>query len=161
MRFELRIRPRGLELLYEIRGTHHFFLQLADQFDCSGIDEADVRNIIFGRILHGDRFAAREQFRQCLVKLFPARVDIFAAFERIEHAGFDSVDQLSRLAFRRDKVKPAPRGEPVAAEFQNYVGDRVTAVMIVEKPAVDFGGPQLCLNCFNVYHVLGILVVPS
>ncbi len=116
MRFELCIGPRGLELLDQIRGTHHFFLQLADQFDCSGIDEADVRNIIFGRILHGDRFAAGKQFGQRLVKFFPTRVNVLTAIERIEHARFDSVDELSRLAFRRNEVKPAARGKAVARQ---------------------------------------------
>ena len=31
--------------------------------------------------------------------------------------------------------------------------------MIVEEPAVNFAGRQLCLNRFNVHHVLEILVV--
>ncbi len=35
----------------------------------------------------------------------------------------------------------------------------IAAVMIVEEPAVDFAGAQLRLNCFDVYHVLEILVV--
>ena len=58
MAFELRWRPTGFELLHQVRGADHFLLQLADQLDGAGVHQADVGNIIFGRILHRDVFTA-------------------------------------------------------------------------------------------------------
>ena len=83
--------PARLEFLHQIGGADDFLLHLADQFDGPGVDQPDVGNIIFGRILHGDGFAARKNFGQHFVQLFPSGVLKSLAGERLERAGFDFV----------------------------------------------------------------------
>lgn len=152
MRLELIRAPTRLEFLHQIGGAHHFLFQAANQFHRAGIYEADIRDIIFRRILHRDFLAAGQQSAQKFVQFFPARINKFLAGEIVQRALLDSVDQLARLAFRGNEIEPAARGEAVRAQSENAARDGVAMVVVIEKPAVNFAGAEFRLDRLNVGH---------
>ena len=82
MQSELRIGLGRLKLLHQISRADNFLFEAADQFDGAGVDEADIGDVVFRRILHGNDAAAGENFGQSLVHLLPAGIGgLFAGSE--------------------------------------------------------------------------------
>ena len=110
---------------------------------------------MYGMLFSGEycmaiRLLPARTFGSSLVQFFPARVFELAAFERIEHPGFDAVHQFARLAARRNEVEPAPRGHSVFAQAQHVAGDGIAPVVVEKKPSVDLAGFQLGLNRWDI-----------
>ena len=63
------------------------------------------------------------------------------------------MDQLLRLALRRDEIEPASGDVGVRIEAEDAVGEGVAVVMVVEEPAVEVLVAQGRLNCLKVHVV--------
>src|ERR1700733_2265250 len=71
------------------------------------------------------------------------------------------MNQLSRRAFCRHKVKPASRSHP-RRKAQDTLRDRIAPTKIVKQPTVELRGPQISLHFLDVYtHVPDYLPVSS
>src|SRR5205807_2090928 len=116
MRLKLRRRPTGLELLHQVGRALHFAAQATHQLHGSGVHHRNVRDSVARRILHGNCFRAAEQPRQVLAQLVLGGVDQLLPGQAIERARFDAVDELARLALRRDQIKPAARGHAIGRQ---------------------------------------------
>ena len=100
---ELFLGKAGFEFLDELGGTDDFAPEVADNLDCSGIDHCDVGDSATGRVLHGHSTAAFQDFGETLAVMFaPTGILQFFARHRIEHAGFDAVDETTRVRPQRE-----------------------------------------------------------
>src|SRR5580658_8268195 len=86
------------------------------------------------------------------MEFFPAAINELLPREGVERTLFDSVNQLSRFALRRNEVEPTTGGESIRPEAEDASRDGIAVVMIVKEPAVHFAGAELGLNCLNVGH---------
>src|ERR1700680_1793502 len=66
-------------------------------------------------------------------------------------SGLNLVDQLKRLAFRRDQVKPAPRNHQSRRQAEHPVGYGIAMMMVVKEPTVEVTFAQRSLNGGEVH----------
>ena len=59
--------------------------------------------------------------------------------------------QLAGFTHSRNEVVPAPRNETVIGQTEDPFGNRVTMMMVVEKPAIEALVLQRCLNCIEIH----------
>jgi predicted RecA/RadA family phage recombinase len=158
----LLVGPDGLEALDEVGAGDDRRARGADQLERAGVDARDVRDVVHGRVLHGDGHLARglaapagvagDGLADGRVKLLPAPVDDLAAGQRVELETLDGVDDADRLARGGHVVEPAARGEAAVAEAEDAVGERVRAAEVVEEPAVE---PRLAERRLNLRDARG------
>src|SRR6266481_9464568 len=60
--------------------------------------------------------------------------------------------QFARLALRWNEIEPSPGGQTVRPKPQDARRNGIAAMMIEEKPAIDFCGAKLRLDGLNVRH---------
>src|SRR5437763_218050 len=69
-------------------------------------------------------------------QFLPARIEAFGAWQLVEAALLDAMQQLARLARGRHKVVPAARDVGFFVDAEDAPGDGVAVMMFVEEPAV-------------------------
>src|SRR5437764_3424695 len=100
-------------MLYEAGGADDLDPQAPDEFDRTGIYKCDVRDSAIRRILHCHTLGLPNQMAQFVFLLLPPRIGVLFSGKRIQNMAFYLMDQLSRLAVRRDEVVPPPRSHSV------------------------------------------------
>ena len=105
----LLLAPHCFEARYQIGGADYGVAESAHELDRAGIHQADVRDQVVGRVLHGQRGVIGNHGAQLVPQLLPAGINVFAAGQRIQMASLDAMHQLGRLALRGDQIEPAAR----------------------------------------------------
>src|SRR5205814_6887143 len=118
------------------------------------VNARDVRDGVFGRVLHRDARRARgasgrERVAQGFVETAPTAVDQLPSGQTVELALLDGVVDARRLAFGGDEVEPAAGRELSGVEPQYAVGERVAVAEVVEEPAVESRVAQRRLYVFD------------
>jgi hypothetical protein len=70
----------------------------AEEFDGSGVDEAEVHDGVARAVLHGDGDFAGEQGFEFGFEFLPGGVFRFGTGKGVEAEGFDAMDELARVA---------------------------------------------------------------
>ena len=97
------------------------------------------------------RLDPAQQVREPRFELLAAAVDQFLARQGVEVVPLDRVHQRPGLAFARNQVVPAPRGQMGAAIDPGEAGgDGIRAVEVVEQPSVETAVAQRALDGGNV-----------
>ena len=88
----------------------------------------------------------RSSWSQRGALLLPAGVLALGRRATIQHVRFDLVDERHGLALGRNQVVPTAGHHLRGLKAENAIGERIAAVMIEEKPAVEAFGAQRLLN---------------
>ena len=75
----LLLAPHCFETRHQIGGADNGVAESAHQLDRAGIHQADVRDQVVGRVLHGQRGVTRNHGAQLVPQLLPAGINVFAA----------------------------------------------------------------------------------
>src|SRR5205823_4382062 len=114
--------------LDQVCGGNYVDPETSHQLHCSRIHQAHVRNIIQGRILHGDSLLSVQDLFQLLALLYPRRIEVPGSRQSVEIRAFDAVDELGWLTLSGNQVIPAARAHD-RSDLENAVSDGIAMVM--------------------------------
>jgi hypothetical protein len=99
-----------------------------------------------GSVSRTDAAAAAQELGKGGTLLLPPGILALLPGQRIQDMRFDFVNECDGLAVRRNQIVPAARDHLRGLKTEDAIGERVAAVMIEEKPAIEAFGAEGLLN---------------
>src|SRR5262249_10288004 len=103
---DLFFSPGSLKTGDQVPGADNFLAEAAHQLHCAGIHQSDIGNEVFGRVLHGYGLVRIQHGLELVPQFTPGGVFALAAGEGVKMSGFNTVDQLDRIAFAGNQIEP-------------------------------------------------------
>ena len=146
LRGELLRGQRALQLSHQVRAGDDLRPHRPHQLQRAAVHPGHRRNLVARRIVHRDPPDPAQERAQLLVARAPRCVRRRGAWNAVEGARLDGMQQLPRSALGRDQAIPAPRPRAGGIETQQAIGDLVRAAEIVEQPPVELLALQRALD---------------
>ena len=144
------VAPVRDEPLHQVPRRHHFDAPPPDRLDRPGVDAADVRNRVLGRVLHRDALDPVHQIVQPAPEVLAAGVEVRLAGEVVEGVALDGVHERPRAAGGGHEVVPAAGRHLAAVDTRQGPGDGIGTVEVVEEPAIQAVFAQRHLHCADI-----------